>query len=167
MQVHATLPRGGCCHLLLGAAPRQAAALLLQWCAELRHLVRWHRGDGRSGIETWLETWLENWCPPIHLSILSGTEVGVCLGTECVSGLPAPSGGGTLCESARERGACLGENRRQHTVSCLGLCELIQFEGAATSLADPDPNHIPHLDSNHNSNPNPSPGSPARRSYSL
>ena len=80
----------------------------------------------------------------------------MCLGTECVSGLPAPSGGGALCESARERGACLGEDRRQHTVSCLGLCELIQFEGAATSLADP---------ANRNSNPiNPT---PATRSYSL
>lgn len=89
----------------------------------------------------------------------------MCLGTECVSGLPAPSGGGALCESARERGACLGEDRRQHTVSCLGLCELIQFEGAATSLADPGPNRISHPDSNRNSNP--ITPTPATRSYSL
>ena len=57
----------------------------------------------------------------------------MCLGTECVSGLSTYSGGGALYESVRERGTCLGEDRRQHTIACLGLCELIQFEGTATA----------------------------------
>ena len=57
----------------------------------------------------------------------------MCLGTECVSGLPTYSGGGALYESLRERGTCLGEDRRQHTIACLGLCELIQFESEDTA----------------------------------
>jgi len=70
---------------------------------------------------------------PCPVVACDGNEVGVCLGTECVSGLPTYSGGGALYESVRERGTCLGEDRRQHTVSCLGLCELVQFEGAGTA----------------------------------